>query len=93
MKQYLLVYDPDLLQDWIVPTIVENAPGVLEAYAFGNSVWLKADGDFRPIHEFLKRQYGDLQFFIVEIGPARAGSMPEEFWKFLREPALEHAAE
>jgi len=94
MRPYLLLHDTDVRQDEIVPYLVEQVPGVEEAYAFFESaIYFKTDLDFRRIYEMLKVRYPELQFVLLEADAVRAGSMPGAFWKFLEDRALESAAE
>ncbi len=103
MKTFLLVYpaDPnDLLfgsrlleRDPIASEVAEKAPGVEEVYDFfGNAMCIRSTGSLRELHEFLKDRFKSLEFFLVEIGESKAGSMDASFWEFLREKALEKPA-
>lgn len=94
MRTYLLLHDTEVRQDEIVPYLVEEMPGIEQAYAFFESaICFKTDRDFRRIYELLKARYPELQFALVEVDAVPAGSMPEAFWNFLKESALESAAE
>ena len=91
MKNYLLVYDPDLLVEGVIPDLVARNEKIGEAYSFfGNAVCIKTEAGLKHISEMIRSRYPDLQFVIVELEAApKAGSMRPAFWSFLKERELE----
>ena len=91
MKHYLLVYDPALLDDWVVPNFLAETQGVFEGYSFfGNAFCIRTDASIAHVSEVITNRFPGLQFFLVQLEKApRAGQMPKAFWQFLKESSLQ----
>jgi len=95
MKTYLLVFDDGSNPDIDLRSFVDSLDSGAEMYTLdGHVCFLKSGLSIPQLSETFLKFAGSSLYFIADVTSANyAGRMLGAFWEFLREPALESAAE
>jgi hypothetical protein len=95
MKTYLLVFDDGSNADIDLGTFVESLDSGAEMYALdGHVCFIKSNLSVDQLSDKFLRFAGSSLYFVTEVNSTDyAGRMLGLFWEFIKEPALESAAE
>jgi hypothetical protein len=95
MKTYLLVFDDGSNPDIDLLGFVDSLDRGAEMYSLdGHVCFIKSDLSVDQLSDKFLRFSGSSLYFVTEVSSTDyAGRMLGLFWEFIKEPALESAAE